>query len=60
MCPLRGLVRSEISPSTQIEGNVPSRIAFTWPVNSLTETGLGGAELNASSFSQWWLGMDQS
>jgi hypothetical protein len=36
-----------------MEGKVPSRIAFTWPVNSLTETGLGGAELNACAFNQW-------
>ncbi len=57
MCPLRGLVRSDISPSTQMDGKVPSRIAFTWPVNSLTETGRGGVELNAYSFNQWGLGM---
>ncbi len=53
MCPLRGLVRSEISPSTQMDGKVPSSIALTWPVSSLTETGLGGAELNACAFNQW-------
>jgi hypothetical protein len=53
MCPLRGLVKSEISPSTQMDGKVPSSIALTWPVNSLTETGLGGAELNACAFNQW-------
>jgi hypothetical protein len=36
-----------------MDGKVPSSIALTWPVNSLTDTGLGGAELNACAFNQW-------
>lgn len=36
---------------------MPSRIAFTWPVNSLTETGLGGAVLKDHAFKQRVVGM---